>query len=258
MGAWGASLYQDDTTCDVREDYVMHLKHGKSDDEACDLILQEYGECLEEHSIRCLVYFALADTAWKYGRLGEEVKDHALSLLAAGGDLSAWETQATPADAKVRRKALRALETQLLSPQPGRKPVKISPPKSPRFLIKAPLGSVFLQALPSGGYAIFVLEGLVNTASRHAAKFAPAFSVLRRRVTGILSEAELAAARAISACSFESGLGSCPYLGVSEPDTIRALLPTGILTPPGEFDMTRAVFKGPLIHVLREVEAQLE
>ena len=28
MGTWGTGLYQDDTTCDIKDDYITHLKIG--------------------------------------------------------------------------------------------------------------------------------------------------------------------------------------------------------------------------------------
>ena len=34
MGTWGTGLYQDDTTCDIKEDYLDLLKVGMSKEEA--------------------------------------------------------------------------------------------------------------------------------------------------------------------------------------------------------------------------------
>jgi hypothetical protein len=52
--------------------------------------LKAYEELLADHQVECLVYFALADTQWKYGCLDERVKSKALELIAAGGDLKNW------------------------------------------------------------------------------------------------------------------------------------------------------------------------
>lgn len=42
MGAWGTGLFQDDTACDIREDYKDHLGNGLSGPEAVARILAEY------------------------------------------------------------------------------------------------------------------------------------------------------------------------------------------------------------------------
>lgn len=105
MGAWGAGLFSNDTSCDVRDDYVRHLKHGLSAEEARQKILARYGDLLANTEIACLVYLALADTAWRYGRLDQALKDKALSLLQSGGDVAVWERDA-PDDVASRRKTL--------------------------------------------------------------------------------------------------------------------------------------------------------
>lgn len=56
MGAWGTGLYSDDTTCDVRDDYVLNLKLGLSSEESSQKILDRYGDLLEKTEIACLVY----------------------------------------------------------------------------------------------------------------------------------------------------------------------------------------------------------
>lgn len=84
MGAWGAGLYSDDTTCDVRDGYVQHLKHGLSHGEACQKVLSRHAARLGEPEVACLVYFALADTAWRYGRLDETLNRRARAAVPAG------------------------------------------------------------------------------------------------------------------------------------------------------------------------------
>ena len=38
MGAWGTGLYQDDTTCDIKEDYITYLKVGTTTEEETRII----------------------------------------------------------------------------------------------------------------------------------------------------------------------------------------------------------------------------
>ena len=105
MGAWGTALYSDDTTCEVRDRYVEILRDGLDAESAVAAVLKEYGDVLEDREVDCLVTFALADTAWKHGRLSESLRRRAANLLAAGGDVFVWERDA-PTRARDRKKAL--------------------------------------------------------------------------------------------------------------------------------------------------------
>ena len=42
MGIWGCGLYQDDVTCDVKDDYLNWLRVGKTNEEATELMLEYY------------------------------------------------------------------------------------------------------------------------------------------------------------------------------------------------------------------------
>ena len=185
MGTWGTGLYSDDTTCDVRDRYVLNLKAGLSSDDSCQDILDRHGDLLRNTETACLVYFALADTAWRYGRLNEAVKDRALSLLKSGGDIAVWERDA-PSDAASRRKTLRELEKRLGTPQPAAKTINISQPKPKKIRTTAPIGSAFLLALPGQGFALLVLVGFMELEK----SIDPVFSVMDRRIA---SPAELPA-----------------------------------------------------------------
>ena len=61
---------------------------------------------------------------WKKGRLTEAVKTAAVSMIDSGFGLDEWEKSGKSALAK-RRKALEELRTQLLSPLPERKPIRL-------------------------------------------------------------------------------------------------------------------------------------
>jgi hypothetical protein len=161
MSAWGTGLYSDDTACDVRDDYVRHLKCGLSHEDACQKVLERYAELLGEKAIACLVRFALADTAWQYGRLDDALKDSALSLLHAGGDLFVWERDA-PGDVAARRRVLATLESRLTAPQPPARAIEVVPPKPKKIRTNAPIGSVFALELPSQGTAWLVLVGFAE------------------------------------------------------------------------------------------------
>ena len=40
MGAWGVKLYQDDVTCDVRDEYINWLKLKRDNEEATKIIIE--------------------------------------------------------------------------------------------------------------------------------------------------------------------------------------------------------------------------
>ncbi len=212
MGTWGTALYSDDTTCDVRDSYISNLKYGFSDTEAYERILLNYAELLDDKEIACLVYFALADTAWKYGRLTESLKSQALKLIEEGGDVFVWERD-SPIDAKTRQKILGALASRLLSNQPAPKLIKISKPKPKKIRTSEPLGTLFFMALPSGNKALFALVGFIELEK----SIEPVFSVLNWRGQQLPSQATLH-----TACQktliFKSGLGDQAHIGILPKD----------------------------------------
>ena len=127
MGAWGVGLYQDDVTCDIKEDYVNWLKIGYSKEEATEVMLERNLDFLDDEEEADLFWFALADIEWKYGRLLPEVKKEALKRIESGRDLERWEENGKQYEK--RRQVLEKLKEQLNSPQPPEKKV---PPNQSR------------------------------------------------------------------------------------------------------------------------------
>ena len=73
MGAWSTGLYADDTTCDVRDSYVRHLKAGLADAKATQDVLSQFAELMNDRVVACLVCFAVlwrtrsgATGGWKW------------------------------------------------------------------------------------------------------------------------------------------------------------------------------------------------
>ena len=217
MGAWGTGLYSDDTSCDVRDDYVKNLKHGLSNEEAYQNILDRYGKLLDQPEIATLVYFALADTAWRYGRLSESLKVKTLSLLKSGGDIFAW--QHAPRAAASRVKVLRTLEARLNSAQPPVKPIKLTQPKPKKVRATSPPGSVFSLALPSGKVALLALVGYKELAE----SIDPVFSALSWRGVSIESST-LQIAVAAPTLPFSASRKQCEHVAILPTDERRSIL----------------------------------
>ena len=121
MGTWGTGLYQDDTTCDVKEEYLNLLKIGTEPEEAMEEMIINWEDCIEDVEEGPLFWFALAETQWRYGLLDEKVKEIALQYIEEGIDLERWEE-----DQKLytkRKTELEKLKEKLESEQPKGKKI---------------------------------------------------------------------------------------------------------------------------------------
>lgn len=122
MGAWGTGLYQDDDTCDIKEEYLTYLRIGMSNEEALEELIECNEELIEDEEIGQVFWLALADIQWKYGRLTKEVKEKALEVINSGKDLERWEE-----DKKLyekRKKVLEDLKERLNTKQPEEKKIR--------------------------------------------------------------------------------------------------------------------------------------
>lgn len=174
MGTWGTGLYQDDTTCEVRDGYVANLKAGLSDADASRKILKGYGGTLRNKQVACAVYFALAETQWSYGRVDSAIRKRALDLIRQGADLGGWQEDA-PGSVNARRKVLDKLAERLRTRPKPRRAVKVQKPKPQTTWTDARLGTIFLLPLSKTTFAALVLTANIDTGLK---KKDPVFRVL--------------------------------------------------------------------------------
>lgn len=118
MGAWGTGIFQDDTACDIRDEFRDHIGNGLSGPEAAARILKNYASSLADTDEAGVVWLALAATQWKLGRLDGETLQRALHVIDSGSDLKRWEGTK---DYAARKVSLEKLRSQITSAQP---PVK--------------------------------------------------------------------------------------------------------------------------------------
>jgi len=120
MGAWGSSLYANDTTCDVRDMY-MSLLEGQlqSNQDAYENILEKCSDYIEDPHEAPLFWFALADTQWKVGRLMPEVKAKAIEWINKEGGIELWEE--SQGGSSGWKKTLKKLRVKLEAEQPKEK-----------------------------------------------------------------------------------------------------------------------------------------
>ena len=123
MGAWGTSLYANDTACDIKDDYIDKLKRGKDNEETVEIMMKEYSDVLKNEEEAPLFWFALANIQWDYGRLLPIVKEKALSYLKKEEELERWKNgDVNKLNAWLN--TLNQLECKLNSPMPKEKVVR--------------------------------------------------------------------------------------------------------------------------------------
>jgi len=125
MGAWGTGLYDNDTTCDVRNTYMDFLQEQFSNQEVYEKTFEMYKDCIGDIDDEPLFWFALAETQWKVGRLMPEVKATALEWIEKEGGVLLWED--SPVGNSGWKKTLEKLKTTLEAEQ--RKEKKIRKPQ---------------------------------------------------------------------------------------------------------------------------------
>ena len=115
MGTWSRKLYGNDVTCDVRDTYIDFLHEQESNEDAENKTLNRYAEYMGTDE-ECLVWYALADTQWKAGRLSDKVKARVFRYIEVYGGCELWEEVANGADRW--KNTLEELKKQLDSPMP--------------------------------------------------------------------------------------------------------------------------------------------
>jgi hypothetical protein len=143
MGAWGPGIFSNDTSSDVRGEFREMIEDGLSTEEATAKLISGWGQAAEDPDDRTSFWTGLAATQFLLGRLLPHVRDKAIDVIDAGGDLHLWaETGPTAA----RKAALDKLRNQLLGPQ--KETVKVKPPT--KILSPVEAGQTVEWKLPDG------------------------------------------------------------------------------------------------------------
>ena len=125
MGCWGSALYENDSTCDVRDGYLEFLNDGLSNDEAYEKTLEQFHDYLGDQDYEPLFWFALAETQWKMGRLRPDVKGKAIEWIEKNGGIELWEDDIKGIEAW--QKTLIKLKDKLEQPMPKEKKIRKAP-----------------------------------------------------------------------------------------------------------------------------------
>ena len=138
MGYWGVGLYQNDVSCEVKEEYLRALKDGSDNNVAVELVITKYNDYIEDDDDSVCYWLALADTQWNYGRLTSDVFNKAIEIIDKEECLAIWYEESKKTGDK-RRKVLDDLKKKLESPQPPKKRI----PKQRRYICPWKIGDVF-------------------------------------------------------------------------------------------------------------------
>ena len=144
MGAWGTSLYANDSASDIRGEYVDKLRRGKSNEEVTKALIEQNQDYMGDAEEEPLFWYALADTQWNYGRLLPAVKEKALHFLDQTAELERWR-EAGEKKLRAWQNTLDKLRQKLQTEPPP--PKKVS--KYRFYFCKWQLGDVYAYRFSS-------------------------------------------------------------------------------------------------------------
>jgi hypothetical protein len=132
VGAWGTAIFADDTASDVRDEWRDAILDELSPEDATQRLLESFAEYLEDAETETVFWMALAAAQMETGRLLPDVRDRALAIIDAGGDVDRWREDGDASLARRRARVLERLAAKLRGPQPKpkrlRRPVAVSVP----------------------------------------------------------------------------------------------------------------------------------
>jgi hypothetical protein len=154
VGAWGVAIFDDDLAADVRDEWRSAILGGLGAEDATARLLVELNAAFEDPEDGIVAWLALAAAQHETGRLQADVRDRALALIAAGGDVARWEED-DAALGKRRQKVLDRLAEKLAGPQA--RPKRIRPARTIEGVPFALGDVVRLHNPQSGAEALFVV-----------------------------------------------------------------------------------------------------
>lgn len=125
MGAWGTAIFSDDTAADVRGEWRDAILEGLSPEEATARIETTFSDTLSDRDDAIIFWLALAAAQMETGRLLEGVRDRALAIIDAGGDIERWREE-DESLARQRDRVLQRLAQKLRGSQPKPKRMRQS------------------------------------------------------------------------------------------------------------------------------------
>ncbi|MGG3801639.1 DUF4259 domain-containing protein [Metabacillus fastidiosus] len=117
MGAWGTGIFDNDTTCDVRDDFYELLEDGLSVEEATKEVLHDYLDEFDEDDLEVIswVFTGLAAAQLERNILQEEVRLKTIEVIDEGADLELWAEDGENEGVEERKAVLDELRSKLIA-----------------------------------------------------------------------------------------------------------------------------------------------
>ena len=90
MGAWGTTLYSNDTTSAIRDEYIKKLNSGEPNEEITMDLIKEFQALICDTEEQALFWYALADMQLSHGMLMQYVRDKALLCMEYIKESERW------------------------------------------------------------------------------------------------------------------------------------------------------------------------
>jgi hypothetical protein len=163
MGAWGTAIFADDTALDVRDEWRDAILEGLDAEDATARLVQSFEDNLvDDEDTQKLFWMVLAAAQFETGRLLPEVRDRALAIIEAGGDVDRWREDGDDVSARQRGRVLERLAAKLRGPQP--KPKRLRRP--PQLSLPFDVGDVVRVHDEDDNEALVAVVGHVETDER--------------------------------------------------------------------------------------------
>jgi hypothetical protein len=132
VGSWGTAIFSDDLAADIRADWREAILDGEEPENLTRRLIDRHAPCAPDDRDTLVFWMALAAAQMETGRLDRAVRDRALAVIDAGGDVATWRAQ-DESLGRQRQKVLDGLAQKLRAP----------PAKPKRLRRSTPLGVGF-------------------------------------------------------------------------------------------------------------------
>lgn len=154
MGAWAAGLFDDDTACDLRDEFKEMLASGLTVEQATAELERRYEPASDPVDLEPVFWIALAAVQHSWGRLMPSVRDRAVEIIDTGRDVERFFDDT---DIRAKRQAvLEKFKRELLGPP---RPARRIPRPSKKAETSWKVGDVFRYRLLSGRSCLFRVTG---------------------------------------------------------------------------------------------------
>ena len=133
MGVWSTSINGNDLAMDMQSEYSVAFSRHEPEEAVAilDAHIKKGMPHLDENDGDWVDYrYSLAWYMWKKGVLYDAIRDEVISMVDRGVGLDLYDDAQT---LRQRKKVLEAFRAKMLSPQPPRKPIKLSKVQTKRL-----------------------------------------------------------------------------------------------------------------------------